>query len=409
MAIINDLKSEELNKKNKGKLQKVVELMQIGELCGLHTLNSLLSALGIKSTQYYKLWKGCTLKQSKELLDTYCELEFTEHLVALAQKSSSSWSRAEVTIVIDDSIFKQWLKNMPIGTYFAKYYSGQTHCSVYGFRVTALGIAIGDNFFPLYHHLSPKCVNTKEVALDLLKKAYELLEKLADTYSLSYPNLFLSVDSGFTYSGLLAYCEEKNIGFIGVPKKNNKIQIGRYNLNVKKYIEKVYLKQEQKHIEKYQKQGKEPPAFLLRKKAYVSALGREVILIFFRLNGSKRVSVIYATAMSAMAKTLRRRFFQRTKIEIFFRFLKDTLKIQQSTCTDLTSFKKKLNLFILKNRFCRKFERLCRNRIRGLKKYAFTKLRHHLIYENLVIPLLEIIVKKKGFCKEDVLLQIEIQ
>ena len=156
--------------------------MQIGELCGLHTLSSILSALGIKSNQYHKLWKGCTLTQTKELLDNYCEKELSERLVELAKKSSSSWSRSEVTIVIDDSIFKQWLKNEPIGNYFAKYYSGQTHCTVYGFRVTALGIAIGKDFYPLHYYISPRFLNTKKVALDLLKKAYGLLEQLAATY-----------------------------------------------------------------------------------------------------------------------------------------------------------------------------------------------------------------------------------
>lgn len=383
--------------------------MQIGELCGLHTLSSILSALGIKSNQLHKLWKGFTLQQSKELLDTYCEVEFSERLVELAQKSESSWSRSVVTIVIDDSIFKKWLKNMPIGQYFAKFYSGQTHCTVYGFRVTVLGITIGKDFYPLHYHISPRFLNTKKVALDLLKKAYKLLEDLALSYDLVYPNLFLSVDSGFTDKNLLAYCENKDIGFIGVLKKTNKIQIGRYDLNIRKYIDKVYLKKEKANIEKQSKSGQKQTAFLLRKKAYVSALDKEVVLIFFRLNGSKKVSVIYSTAMLATAKTLRRHFFQRTKIELFFRFLKDTLKIQKSKSVDLASFKKKLNLFILKNRFCRKFERFCQKRIRAFKNYAFTKLRHHLIYENLVIILLEVIEKKGGFCKEDVLLQIDIQ
>ena len=171
----------------------------------------------------------------------------------------------------------------------------------------------------------------------------------------------------------------------------------------------MYLKKEKAYLADCEQKGKNPKPFLMRKKAYYQALDQVVILVFFRLNGSKRVSVIYSTKMEASAKTLRRRFFQRTKIELFFRLLKDTLKIQTSKSVDLPSFTKKLSLFIFKGMICRKFERFCRRKIRFFRKWAFTKLRHHLIYENLVLTILEDLTKMRGFCMKPLLERIDFQ
>jgi len=228
--------------------------------------------------------------------------------------------------------------------------------------------------------LSSKKEKTKEVALKLLKKSRRLLKDIADNEGISYPNLFLSVDSGFTDKDLITYCERTGIAFIGVPRKNCKFIIGRYNLNLKNQIEKLYLKKEAVHNKTYEKKGL-PTPFLLRKKANFKWLGKEVILLFFRLKDSKRVTVI----------------FQRTKIEIFFRILKDTLKIQTSKSVDVASFLKKLSLFIIKAMLCQDFMKFCQKNFKTFHKWAFTKLRHHLIYQQIGLEDLEKLVKTKGF------------
>jgi len=369
----------------------------LGELLGIHTMSAILTTFHIKSNNLQKLWQGFDYEKIALLANQISVNNFTKKIVELSNKSQSTWSRAEVTIVIDDSIFKQWLKNMPIGGEFAKFFSGQTHSTVYGFRITLLGVSIGDEFYPLYFYLSSKKEKTKEIALKLLKKARRLLKNIADNEQISYPNLFLSVDSGFTDKALINYCERTGITFIGVPKKNCKFIIGRYDLNLKKQIEKLYLKKEAKHNETYESKGLKPPPFLLRKKANFKWLGKEVVLVFFRLNGSKRVTVIFTTDMEVKAKTLRRRFFQRTKIEIFFRILKDTLKIQTSKSVNVVSFLKKLNLFIIKAMICQDFRKFCQKRFKTFHVWAFTKLRHHLIYEKIALEDLEKLVKTRGF------------
>ena len=136
--------------------------MLLGELLGIHTMSTILSTFHIKSNNLQKLWQGFGYEKIALLANQMSINNFTKKIVELSNKSQSTWSRAEVTIVIDDSIFKQWLKNMPIGGEFAKFFSGQTHSTVYGFRVTLLGVSIGDEFYPLYFYLSSKKEKTKE-------------------------------------------------------------------------------------------------------------------------------------------------------------------------------------------------------------------------------------------------------
>jgi len=397
LDIIDHLSSLNLGPKDKAKLKKVLEILLLGELLGLHTMSSILSTFHITSNNLQKLWQGFDYQKITLLANQISRTNFTNKIVELSKKSESSWSRAEVTTVIDDSIFKQWLKNMPIGGEFAKFFSGQTHSTVYGFRITLLGVSIGDEFYPLYFYLSSKKEKTKEVALKLLKKLRRLLKEIADSEGISYPNLFLSVDSGFTDKDLITYCERTGIVFIGVPRKNCKFIIGRYDLNLKNQIEKLYIKKEVAHNKTYEKKDLPTPPFLLRKKANFKWLGKEVILIFFRLKNSKRVTVIFTTNLVVKAKTLRRRFFQRTKIEIFFRILKDTLKIQTSKSVDVASFLKKLSLFIIKAMVCQGFTKFCQRNFKTFYKWAFTKLRHHLIYQQIGLEDLEKLVKTRGF------------
>ena len=265
--LLDQLETLKLDAKSKAKIHRVLDIMILGEMYGLHTISSILSVLHIKSNNLHKVWQGIDYRQVQLFVEHFSVEGFGGAMVELVKKDPSAWSRARVTVVIDDSIFKQWLKNMPIGDSFAKFFSGQTHSTVYGFRITLIGAALGDTFYPLYFRLSPKGTDTKDVALKLLKKVHQLLSQIAGEEHFSYPNLALSVDSGFTCPLLIAYCESKNIQFIGVAKKNFIFEIGRYRMNLKKYIERAYLKKEREYLDKCGAEGKTPQPFLLRKKS----------------------------------------------------------------------------------------------------------------------------------------------
>jgi hypothetical protein len=376
------LENQKLDKKQQLQLRRVLEVMLIGEFFGLHTLNSILTSFGIKSTNLYKIWKDFNFHQIKRLTIDLSIDYFKEAMEKLGNQSDSTWSRSEVTIIIDDSIFKMWLKNMPQGDSYAKFFSGQIKRTVYGFRVTLIGINIGKDFHPLYFQIVPKKGDTKKVALNLLKKVRGIFLELSEKQGFSYPNLYLSVDSGFTYDKLIAYCERHDIGFIGVPKKTNVFKFKDINMNLKTFIEEQFLPKEQAYKEDMQRKGATEKPFVLRMKAHYKAQDREVILLFFRLNGSNKVTVIFCSDLEVMKKTLRRRFFQRTKIELFFRFLKETLKIQKSKSERYGDFVKKLSLCILKAVFCLRLQKFFRKK-RKFKGWSFYKIRQHIIYQKV--------------------------
>lgn len=376
------LEDKKLNTASYNKLRRILDVLLIGELYGLHTLKQILAVFEIKSTNLYKLWQVFTFQQIKKYSIDLSLDYFNSELKDLLSKSDSTWSRSTVTIIADDSIFKQWLKNMPRGHYYDTFFSGQVKRSVYGFRVLLIGVALGDYFYPLYFQLVPKKGSTKKVCLKLLKKVVAIFTKLSDNEGFDYPNLHLSVDSGFTDEALIKYCARKNIGFIGVPKKNNIFLFGDKEMKLAAYINQIFLPKEAAYNAKQRDKKTAAKPFFLRVRAYFKAQDREVVLLFFRLKGSNKVTVIFCQEKAIMAKTMRRRFFQRTKIEQFFRFLKDTLKIQTSKTERFGDFVKKLSLFIIKAIFCIRLERSCRRKKR-FRGWAFSKIRQQIIYQEI--------------------------
>jgi len=265
--LLDQVRSSKLDTKSKLKFNRVLNIMSLGSLHGLNTLSQILSALHISSNNLHKIWQDATYKQIQSMVKDFAENKF---------KSA-------------DSIFQQWLKNMPKGEQFAKFFSGQYHKTVYGFRVTLVGVALGNAFHPLYFQVVPKGECTKKAALKLLKKVNRLITKTLEQQDLSCPNLSFSVDSGFTDKDLIEFCESNNIRFVGVPKKNHKFQIGRYDMKLKDYIEKVFLRKEQQYLAKCKTENIEPQTFWWRKKATYQSQARQVTLLFFRFNGSDKV------------------------------------------------------------------------------------------------------------------------
>ena len=225
-----------------------------------------------------------------------------------------------------------------------------------------------------------------------------MLKQVAEEGQLSYPSPSLSVGSGFTGPELIGYCGGNGITFIGAPRKINKFQIGRYDLNLKKYIGQVYPKAGRRYLDGCKAKGIPPKPFLLRKRGHFQWPGKEVTLVFFRPNGPDKASVIFSIDLNVSAKMMRRRFFQRTKTGLSFRPLKDTLKIQTSKNTGAAPFLKKSGLAIFKAVACQNFQNYCRKHIRMSKGWAFTKLRLHLIYERIELDMLDGLAKNRGFC-----------
>jgi hypothetical protein len=78
----------------------------------------------------------------------------------LSDKHKSCLSRELITIVLDDSVFKQWLSTFKIGENFDScygcFFSGQFRSSVYGFKNCCIGVVIDEVYYPLYFDYVPK-------------------------------------------------------------------------------------------------------------------------------------------------------------------------------------------------------------------------------------------------------------
>lgn len=361
------------------KLEKVLLLLLVGELYGLNTLNKLLDAYGVKSNDYQQLWSQLSCDYLVGMMNDWLWGLFSAEFGKRISQSDSTQSRQEMTLMIDGSIFAMWLKNELFAQYFGKYYSGQYGKTVYGFNVLVCGMNIGEVFYPLHFRLRRKTEKDAEIAADMLSKVHKKLRQIAQEKKLDLPTLYLSVDSGFYGLVLLEICQGLGLIYIGVPKfghlsyyEGEKVKFGEW----KKRFEQAE--------QAYQKANpNKATAFVWRIRVTYKALGAEVTMLLFRLKGSKKVSIIYANDRDIKAKTLRRRWFQRTKIELFFRLLKNDFKIQQSTIRNRLGFMKKLAFALVKGVYTQRFVQKVKQLDPQFERMGFAAIRNLLIFHQL--------------------------
>lgn len=395
----------DLEDESQYQFRQVVLLLLIGELYGLNTFKKILSSVGITSRNCYKVWGKFSYKALYDLINKGFIDDVKERLNELCQLSHSSWSRAEVTIIIDETIFKTWLQcrfdDQYYEKYYGKYFSGQTHKSEYGFRFSLTAISIGDQLYPLHFNPIKKGEKCEEEAIKMIKKAGLLISQCAKKQGFTIPSIGVSLDNSYNKEQVIACCDwleeqiETTINFICVPTKSNIVQIGDFKGSLKKYIEEVFLVQEAKH-----KGDKE---FFIRQKGFYNTKNREVVFLFFRYKNSKKVSVIYSTNLSIKTKTMRHRWFKRNKVEQFFRLIKHTLKVQQSTVDSTEGFFKKVMLFALKAVFVKKFEIFCRRNFRIFKGFTFWQLRQEIIYSLCDLSSIFEQLERCAFCSKSAL------
>jgi hypothetical protein len=150
-------------------LKKLLRIFYLGQLVGLPTLNTILQRFEIKSNKeqvnYNKLCKKLSNSLIHQIFEYVFEVTLSEALKQGCSKHDSTWSRELLTIVLDDSVFKQWLDQQGATEKFeccySRFFSGQCGQMVYGFQVVTLGVSIGGVLYPLYF----KCVKKKADSL----------------------------------------------------------------------------------------------------------------------------------------------------------------------------------------------------------------------------------------------------
>lgn len=393
IGCVNQLEAIKIPKEEQGKVQKVVMLLLAGTLYDMKTLTETLSLLGIKSSNYSKIWQKLSHKQVYDLFVMGSRQLFRQEFTKLLAQSESSHSRAEITIVGDDSVFKQWLKNVENDPFYGKFFSGQFQKSVYGYCVSLVGVVLHDTFYPLSFSLVPKSQaktaenkgekpERKKSLIHLekgIKEVQQYLIQLSKDSKKELPTLYLSIDSGFNDKDLLDFCEKLEIIGICVAKGNEILSYKDKKMNFKELVDSVFLEAEKAF---YKDKANENKPFPLRLRVYYQKLKKWVTILIFRFNGSKKLTVIFSYDKNIFAKTLRRHFFQRTQIEQFFRMVKHTLGISQSKSVDYKSFIKKVAIFFLKAIFAFAFRDYCRKHFRRFKTFSFYKLRINILHHN---------------------------
>jgi len=382
------LLESQMDRKMRVQVQRVLLVLLLGELFGLHTLNQVLHQQGIGSNKLQKIWQKLSCGQLVGLLNGLMWAAFEQPFRAICDKSSSTQSRGVLTLVLDGSIFRQWLSAGGGCKFYDKYFSGQTRCTVYGFNMLLGGMTMDGVFYPLHFHIRRKSQNDSQVAIGMLKRIRVQLEKRLPRGQ-SLPSLYASVDSGFTTPPLLAACQNMGITCIGVPKSNQVVYVEGQKYKVGELL-KEYLRHEQ---------GQQTAHFTWRIRVRHQASKQEVALLFFRLQASAKVSVILTPDIHCKGKTLRRHWFERTRIEQFFRTIKHDLCIQQARSKDYLGFVRKIALFLFKALFVNLLTRHCQRRLKQPRKMGFAKIRNLIIYHQMEQHLLHQALQGIPFAK----------
>lgn len=324
-------------------------------MVSLPTLKSILIQLNITSNSlqinYTKLCNNLTINDIRVVFEHVFKYQVENELKKMASKDSSIWSKVPVTAVLDDSIFRQWLSESSRECdYFGSFFSGQYRSVVFGFKVVCFGVYLDNIFYPLYFDFVPKKSEKKEnksivVAKKLVQRWGKWVKKLKKE-SVDLPKIHLSCDSGYSHQTLNDEADKNGLIYISVPKKNHLFTINGKKKKLSKQVEEEFLEREKQHQTKQKElKEEEKTAFTWRVKAYYANQKREVTLLFFRLKGSKKISVIYTNNKTIFAKTLRRNWFNRTHIEQFFKLLKHVLKISEARTKNKNELENKLLKF----------------------------------------------------------------
>ena len=362
-------------------------------MVNLPTLHSILKEYGIISTSVFTrfktLYKSLTVNVLIKIFERIFELQVRSKFEELSNKHSSCLSRELVTVVLDDSIFKQWLSALSsegvrenFDSCYACFFSGQFKSNVYGFKNCCIGVVIDKVYYPLYFEYIPKQkkAETDEYSVQVataikLVERFGFFNETLKAESIDLGNLKLSVDNGYSDMALAKICEIHNLTYISVPKKSHTFLINGQKIKLSEWIKTAFSRLEKEYNleqEKLPIEKREP--FVHRFKGFYRSKNKSVVLLAFRLNGSKKVSIIYTTAKDEKSKTLRRHWFQRTYIEHFFKILKHVLEIQESRTRDKNSFSFKFLRFAFMAFHVQQLIRFIRKKMKNWSNKGFISI-----------------------------------
>jgi hypothetical protein len=316
------------------------------------------------------------------------EKTLADSLESLSTKSASEWSKANVTVVFDASVFKNCLSSNPEkDDFYGKWFSGQHHSVVLGFKILTLGMVIDHFFYPLYYEfIGKKKDSEKRVSEQLLTKFHLFWQNFQKNHENLPEKLHLSCDNGYSCKEIVESCEKNKLILLSVPKKSHLFKIENTAASLKHWIETEYLIREKSFLEEQELKKipqNQQKTFTWRIKAHYKSLGIEVLLLFFRYNQSDKVSVIYCPVSHSpnlFAKSMRHHWFDRTQIEQFFRIVKHILKIQEAKSQNKIEMDIKVGRFFGLALLGQFLVLYLRKKILSFKKLGLKQIIKHIIF-----------------------------
>jgi hypothetical protein len=318
-------------------------------------------------------------------------------LESLSSKSASEWSKANVTVVLDASVFKNYLSSNPEkDDFYGKWFSGQYHSVVLGFKILTLGIVIDHFFYPLYYEFVGKEQGSETKISDrLLTKFHLFWQNFQKKHENLPKKLHLSCDNGYSSKEIVESCEKNKLILLSVPKKSHLFKIENTSASLKNWIENEYLIREKAFLEEQELKkipSNQQKAFTWRIKAHYKSLGIEVVLLFFRYNRSDKVTVIYCPvshSANLFAKSMRHHWFARTQMEQFFRMVKHILKIQEAKSQNRIEMDIKVGRFFGMALLGQFLVLHLRKKIKSFKKLGLKQIIKHIIFNLNKLDILE--------------------
>jgi hypothetical protein len=223
-----------------------------------------------------------------------------------------------------------------------------------------------------------------EVACRLLDRLGQFWQKSRKRCPKLPEKLFLSVDNGYNRVEVLQCCDRNPFILLCVPQKTELFKIGLTGVqSLEKWIDSEYQVREKSFLESQKQPNPSSEAFTWRVKAEYIVKGIRVTLLFFRLNRSEKVSVVYCPDThdpTIFAKTMRHHWFCRTQIEPFFRMVKHILKIQEAKSQFFFEFDLKIGRFFWVALDAQYLTRMIRKKCKKLRKVGFKQLIKHFIF-----------------------------
>jgi hypothetical protein len=356
-----------LGDKDRQVVDKLLNIYFLGQLLDLPTLHAVLEQYGVKGNtlqiKYNKLLENMGHRDFIGIFESFFVQHIGGRLEEMCWKDPSVWSKTRVTAVLDDSVFKQWLKGL-LGNdaHYGCFFSGQTKSTVYGFKVACFGLVVDGAYHPMFLGFVPKKTPgaAKKAAEGLVGRWGGFVRGL-EKKGLFLPWTAFSCDNGYNDVGLSAACGENYLDYIGVPKTNHYFIVGGQRGKLSALID-GFGEKEAGYLQQCGADNVPAAPFTIRYRAYYEAQGREVVLLLFRLGGSKKITAVYTDNLHMFAKTLRRHWFDRTYIEQFFKLLKHSMKIQCTITTTKDAFENKLYMFMFLGLYLQLFVRHARKR-----------------------------------------------